>query len=323
MGIILKILRIFTKRAFIGALFFALALWGYTSMNTNYSTYIEVPLTISLPEHRAIEQEFQPTISIEAKGTGWNLFNLLYVNKSKKVHVDLTKAQITDSIFVLSRTDFIKGLESFEKVVFGEVLPENITLKTGKVIEKKVPVVSMIKVNPREGFYLVGDIRLRPDSIRIRGNEKVISQIQSWSTKELTIDNANKRIRGAVELSDSLGEVVQFGSPTIDFEAEIQLTLEKTFYDIPIVVRGGSMPRTSKIFPETVDLVVRGGIDVISKLNRDRLAVTLDYTVLANDKNGILIPQVESPSDIEIIRIEPAFIHHKVFLRQRYLAAIN
>lgn len=323
MKILIKILRIFTKRAFLGSLLFAIALWGYTSLNSNYSTYVDVPLTVKLPPTRAIERELPTTIAIESRGTGWNLFNLIYMNNSKRVNVDLSNTQIEDSVFIIGRSDFVKGLESFEKVEFAEVIPEILSLQTGKIGAYKVPVLSLIEITPREGFSLVGDIQLKPDSITVLGNNKITSKIKSWSTQKLIIENANKPIRGIVELSDSLGEIVEFDTPQIQFYSNIQLTLEKTFYDIPIVIRGGAMPRNSRIYPEKLDITVRGGIDVVKNMNKDDLVIALDYSSIANDKTGILVPKIESPSEVQVIQINPAYVYHKVFLKQTGLLKVN
>ncbi|MCO5251747.1 MAG: hypothetical protein M9949_10055 [Candidatus Kapabacteria bacterium] len=323
MKIILKILRIFTKRAFIGALLFAIALWSYTSLNTNYSTYVDIPLSVKLPPTRAIEKELPATISVESRGTGWNLFNLLYLNNSKRANVDLSDTRIEDSIFTIGRSDFLKGIESFETVELADVIPSSLTLRTGRIGEYVVPIVSMVEITPKDGFSLVGDIRLKPDSIRIIGNDKITSQIKSWSTKVLKIEGANKPIRGIVELSDSLGDIINFNTREIQFYADVQLTLERTFYDIPIIVRDGTMPRNSSITPNKIDITVRGGLEQVKNLNVENLSVYLDFTTIAKDKSGILIPNIEFPPDIEVIQVNPPYVYHIILLRQSKLSGIN
>jgi hypothetical protein len=323
MKIILRILRIFTKRAFIGALLFAFALWSYTSLNTNYSTYVDIPLSVKLPPTRAIEKELPATISVESRGTGWSLFNLLYLNNSKRAHVDLSETRIVDSVFTIGRSDFLKGIESFETVELADVIPSTLTLHTGEIGEYFVPLVSLIEITPREGFSLVGDIRLKPDSIKIIGNDKITSQIKSWSTKTLKIDEANKQIRGTVELSDSLGDIINFNTREIQFFADVQLTLERTFYDIPIVVRDGTMPRNSKITPDKIDITVRGGLEQIKNLDVANLSVFLDFSTIAKDKSGILVPNIEFPVDIDVIQVNPPYVYHIILLKQPKLSGIN
>ncbi|PKL86612.1 MAG: hypothetical protein CVV22_00535 [Ignavibacteriae bacterium HGW-Ignavibacteriae-1] len=323
MKFILSILRIFTKRAFIGALLFAIALWSYTSLNTYYTTYVDIPLSVKLPPTRAIEKELPTTISVESRGTGWNLFNLLYLNNSKRANVDLSETNIKDSLFTIGRSDFLKGIESFETVELADVIPSSLTLRTGRIGEYYVPLNSLVEITPKEGFSIVGDIKLKPDSIMIIGNDKITSQIKSWSTKVLKIEEANKPIRGIVELSDSLGEIINFNTREIQFYADVQLTLERTFYDIPIVVRGGTMPKNSVINPDKIDITVRGGLEQIKNLDAENLSVYLEFTTIAKDKSGILIPNIEFPTDVEVIQVNPPYVYHIILLRQSKLSGIN
>ena len=94
---------------------FAIALWSYTSFNSTYKTFISVPINVILPKERAIEAQIPRFVDIEVNGTGWNIFNLIYFNNSKKIIVDLSNKVIEDSIYTISRNELVKSVQSMKK----------------------------------------------------------------------------------------------------------------------------------------------------------------------------------------------------------------
>jgi YbbR domain-containing protein len=299
-----------SKKSYLGALLFAMALWLYASLGSSFSTLVNMPLIIQLPEDRAFEAAPPATVAIEAKGTGWNLFNLLYFNKSKKIFLDLSKTQINDSLFNINRSSLLKGLQSFERVELSDILTENVSIITGKVTTYSVAIEPDITIIPADGFYLVGKPKLEPDMIEIRGNDKVVSNIKTWKTKPLVLEDRNRAFQYNLELSDTLSEIVKLSRTNINFTADIQQTAEVTFDEIRISIRGGSIPKNHKLQPEFVSITFRGGINEIIDLNPDKISVTLNYADILNDKSGILVPKIEFPGSSRVINLMPRFIYN-------------
>lgn len=310
------------KRTYLGAFLFALALWLYTSLGSNFSTLVNMPLTIQLPEDRAFEEPPPTSILIEAKGTGWNLFNLLFFNNSKKIFIDLSTAQISESDFNINRTSILKGLQSFERVELSDILTDNILIKTGKVTTYSVPVEPDITIIPTEGFTLVGKPKLEPDVIEIRGNEKIVSKIKSWRTKHTLFENKNSTFLEKLELSDTLAGIVHLPKKNVTFTADIQQTAEVTFDEIRISIRGGVMPKNYRLSPDFVTVTFRGGINEIIALTPDRISITLNYADIINDRTGILIPKVEFPGNLQVIGLEPRYIYNHKVIRTSDLSEV-
>ncbi len=304
-----------SKKSLLGAFLFAIALWLYTSLGSSYSTLVNMPLIIQLPEDRAFEEAPPRSVMIEAKGTGWNLFNLLLFNNSKKVFLDLSNVQITDSDYNINRNAILKGLQSFERVELSDILTDNILIKTGKVTTYSVPVEPNITIIPAEGFFLVGKPKLEPDMIEIRGNEKIVSKIKSWSTQKMVYDNKNASFYQSIQLSDSLEGIVKLNIKNIQFTADIQQTAEATFDEIKISIRGGVMPNNYKLYPDFISVTFRGGINEIIALTADKVSVTLNYADILNDKSGVLIPKVEFPGNLQVIQLYPKHIYSQKLIK--------
>lgn len=305
-----EVLHILTKRSFIVSLLFAIALWVYTSFNSNYKYYTTVPFSIELPETRAIENDLPKTFTLQVQGTGWNLFNLNAFNNSKKIFIDWSNKQISDSNVVVTRSDFLKGIQSMEGVQVDEISPEFITIKTGKIVTKKVPLVHDISIIPNKNFVAVGRIVLIPDSVEISGNEKLLSTILEWKTESATFEDLTQFFRSEINLSDTLHGIVKLNRNKIDFYCDIQQLAEIEIPDVEIVTRGGSLPRNSQLFPPQINIVIQGGIKELEKFTKERIAATININDIISDSTGVLIPKIEIPSGFTLLKIEPAYVYH-------------
>ena len=298
------------KRSIIGSIIFGIALWLYTSLNGIYTTIIITPIDVKLPANKALETNLPDTVSVEVKGKGWNIFNLMFFNTSKKIVVNLQNSKIQDSILRIGRSDIIKGAQSFEKVELSQVYPELIELKTGPVGIYNVPIVSQVNLVPADGFSLIGPITINPAKIRISGNDKFVKDISYWTTEQETYNNLNSSFRTVVKLTDSLPNIVQIENKEIELFAEIQQTGEITLNEIPINITSGGIPRNHFLYPMFVSITVRGGINRIDELTSDQIKVSIDYNTIVNDEKGIIIPKIEIPEYIEIIKVNPPYIFH-------------
>jgi hypothetical protein len=305
-----KIQLFVTNRTILGAAFLAIALWFYASMNEEYNTKISVPLFVELPQSRAFEAAIESTLEIDVRSNGWNLFGALVMNTSKQCVIDLTNKIITDSIFIIPRSDIIKGIQSLDDVNLMEVNPEFIALKTSKIAEKKVPLLSRLNISPKTGYVQVGEVKLEPDSILISGNANLINQIDSWWTQEEIVAENFAPIEGTTLVSDSLKGFLKFEFPEVSYSVDIQLLADFTYYDVRIATQGGSLDKNQILSPRNVNVTVSGGINVIRNINPDSIKVELHYSDIINSIGGILKPKVELPQNLKLMRVDPPYIYY-------------
>jgi hypothetical protein len=305
-----KLKKLFLSKSFLGSIFFAIGLWGYTSLNLNYVTFVQVPLEIILPENRAKENELPSNVSLKVRGTGWHLFYLIFFNSSAKCYLDLSQTQVTKEEYKISRNDLIKSVIDLISVETIDVIPESVTLISGLKEEKKVPVIPNIMVNTREFFCKVGAIKLVPDSVIIWGNKKVIDSINEWKTEPLVMNDLHSFITVPVKLFDTLSNRVQLSELNVNANINVQQISEITIDNIPIIIKGGSIKSNQILMPSQISVTIRGGIDIISKLSNDVILPTLDYLEIIDDSIGILKPSIILPRDVTLVRVSPPYIYH-------------
>lgn len=318
-----KILTLFGNRTFIIALFLAVSLWLYASFNEVYNTNIEVPLRVILPDDRAIEKPLPEKVAIQVRGTGWNLFNSIFFNSSKQCVVNLSDQSIVDSIYTIGRTEILKGIVSLNEVDPTDLFEDNIKLETGRILEKRVPLIDLVELKTNDGFTKVGDPILKPDSVTIRGNQKIINKIDSWKTKRLKIEEVSKDYNTVVALDDSLSDLVTLDVKEIEYNIEVQQEADITFFDVPVKITGGNLTNIHNLEPKMLSVTIYGGIDEIVKIGKNEIEVTIDYSDIQNDKTGILQPNIKIPDKIKLKSVKPEYIYHYRIINKKDLSTLK
>lgn len=309
-----KILKFFSSKSVLGAFFFAISLWIYVSLSTEYVINTEVPLIIRMPNDRAIEVPPPETISIDVKGTGWHLFNFLFIGSSANCLINLEKSTIKDSIFEISRTDLLKGMQHLVNVQAIDAIVEDnkLRLVTGKAGNYKIPIIPKVRILPKEGFIIVGDIKLAPDSLIISGNEKIATAFKEWNTEERIIKDIYLPISTKVPLSTQYSNIVKLSNKEVEISADIQQESSITFFDIPINIIEGKLPNNSHLEPDFISVTITGGINDVSNLTDDKIKVQIHIDKILKDSTGIIIPEIIFPKNLKLANINPPYIYHKI-----------
>ncbi len=284
---------------FIGALVFAFALWGYTSLNDSYITFVEVPLFIELPSDRAIENNVPSLITLELRGSGWDLFNLIFFNSAKICKVDLsTEKNLKD--YSISRQEMIKSTEYLTNVETRDVLPTRIDLVTGRILEKKVDVRFVGELATHSDFIFTSEHKIQPQQVRIRGNENIIKDIEHWNTKPFFLKGLTRGSRLKVELSDSLASIIKKDIDFITLTNVIEQKAEIIVENVQLTILGHGS-KNIKIQPSTVDVLLKGGLSELEKVDISKINAEITYKDIKNSSSGIIIPKLTSENqDIEL-----------------------
>lgn len=306
------------RKVSILSLFFCLilsvALWGYVSLKTPATIFVQFPLVILAQEDKAVQNELPKFITAKIRASGWQIINLEYVSAQPECMIDLTKfAQVAPDSFSLSKNDILQNLRpalSLEKIV--ELSPENISITTGTIAQRTVPVAPVIEIAPREGFTIVGDIHVEPDSIILRGNETMLRTIQKWQTSAVKILDATKSIRIEAKLVDSLQNHIAQSQQTVVLSAEIQQAAEITFNDIPLEILSEPAQSNHKLLPDRISVTIRGGAEQIAQLSSSSVRALVEFQTIVHDTSGIITPVISLPPYLTLLNVNPPYLRHKI-----------
>lgn len=306
----------YKSKTFWGAFLIAVFFWIYVSLNENYRVVIQIPLTVKAPKNKANETILPSEIHADISGSGWYLLNHLYLNNIKRCYIRLDNVQSKDSIYTITSVDMQKGLQNISKVSFNRFFPDIINVKATELATKEVEVVPNIKIKPANGFSLVGNIKVTPANITIKGSNKLLNDIEKWFTKELVFEDVSSSFSTQVELSDSLNSVAEVTPNKVTISAAIQPYAELKIDDIPIQIRGNTQLLNNHILkPNYFSVTLYGGIDVIKKVEKSDISISIHYQDILEDSTGILKPKVTIPPYTNILKVEPKYIFHSEIIQ--------
>ena len=296
------------SKSLLGAIIFAISLWGYASLNEVYVTKLYVPVEIKLPNNIALEAEHIKKISLEVKGNGWQLFNLLYFNQSKRCLIDLENTVIENNSYLIDRNKILKSVV-FTNLETRDVIPNNFEIKTGLIGEKIIDIIPSFELIFQEGYTLKDKAIIKPTKIKIKGNRKIISKINSWRTEKREFTNINSQFYKKIHLFDTLKNVVDLSAYEVEIIAEIEPISSVIFYNLSLEIMGGKLNDNRLLSNDKFNVVVSGPISKIENLDISDISISLDYSEIISNNNLILIPKVKLPNGIVLNKLTPNYIY--------------
>lgn len=281
---------------------FALALWFYIELNLSYSLDISVPVEVQSSKSQALSEEIPNSIDVRVKGKGWDLLNLL-ISKNLKYNLDISKlkkdSRIITSQFITERLNLQPNVSILE------INPDTININFDKVSSKLIPVKNNIVVNLKDGYKIVGEPVLNPDSIEVQGASFLINKIRAIPTEVKIFNNVNSNIEGVANIKDTLSNLISVSAKQISFRYNVQLSAEKNYEDVDVNVLNVPDGKEVLLIPPKLSISLRGGVDQLSQINQSDIKVNIEFGKIESDTLGFVIPEVKTPDDVNILKIDP------------------
>ena len=182
-------------------------------------------------------------------------------------------------------------------LTFVEVIyPNRIQISLDDYEEKTVPVLSDMLIQPQPGHIQVGDIEFEPKVIKIAGPKKDLALINHVKIKKDTLVNIVIPQRGEAEL-ESRGRLIEYSQKQVSYYIDVQEISEIIIPDIPVQVTNKLDDIRVFPSPQTVSLIVIGGLKRIAKLKPEEIDVIIDFNDWTSNKQ-FYEPTVIVPEDI-------------------------
>ena len=215
--------------------------------------------------------------------------------------LDLDKAQEGTLSYVLTENQILSPV----KVEITRIHPSQITVKIEELIEKSFSIKPRYHGTPKKG-YLLGDIKIVPDTLTMRGPRSVLEKMDHISAHEIELEGLNENVIVRLDL-DLPGGNVQIMNQNADFyTAEVtiySLPIKKRFDNVPVYLR--NMDYVSVINPNTFNVFVEGPEYLIQELDRDELFGEIDLSTYEPGNYPKVTPKVVTPEGITILQQWP------------------
>lgn len=286
----------------INTFIFSVLIWAYVNLNLTYTIETTIPLKLKSGKSQGISNEIPNTLDVVFKGKGWGLMKIL-LSKNLVYYVDLTSFKKDTRVDLMQNTGEIVNLPS--DVAVQSVNPGFIDVTFDNTITKMVKVRNNTSVITKDGYTIIGGVKITPDSVKITGAASVVMKIKYVQTENIVFRDINSNISKDVRLIDSLGNQVKIEPTVVNVSYKLELSAEKTFEDIDVNVYGVPIDKDVLIIPPKISISLRGGVEELSKLTAKDIKIGINFKQIEADEQGEVEPTIELSDIFTLIKIEP------------------
>lgn len=281
---------------------FATALWLYISLSDVFIINFSIPINVKLSQKQALASDLPNSIDVTLKGKGWDLLIVILGNKPV-YNLDLTNYKRNVIISPVSELKNIIGIP--ENITVLNVYPDSLDIVFDNISEKYVKVKNNLVVIPKDGYVIVGNPKIEPDSVKVFGASSILMKLKSIPTVSLTIENVSQKFSRVINLKDTLKNLIAIEPKTVTVFYNVELLAEKKLEGVDITVRDLPANKEVVLIPPKIDLIFRGGVNHLSKLKMEDISVMVDFSLLEKDSTGFITPDIRIPVDYNLIKYEP------------------
>jgi hypothetical protein len=188
------------------------------------------------------------------------------------------------------------------------ISPSSVTVKLEPIVSRLIKVDPVVLGVPAEG-YLLKEVRVFPDQIKVFGGKKVLEGLKTFSTESVDIDGTKKSLTAKVHITFveknirlADGDMVEVRPIIVEKEDD------REFRSIPIIV----IPPGSKVIltPPRVDVFLHGARSKLSQIKPEDLVATANFQDLPEGENRVR-PKISLPEGITLAKIIPAQVEIK------------
>ena len=291
------------------SLAFSVILWVSVSLSNDYNTNLQLPIKFfNVPEGYVATSPSSEKINVKVRGKGWNLISAMIATKSE-YYVDMGNELRKKKIIDLRSFD-TENTWLTSKLQIVEITPDTISFSFEKLSYAKLKIAPNLKIEFKHGYGLASDIVVIPESTTISGPITRLSTMQNIPTESIIIKDLSERTEKIVEIENIPG--LNYETQTARVILNVQRIIEQSFDEINVKVLDIPVDRDVVLLPNKINILLRGGIDVLGKLNKDNITAFIYYSDVVLDTIGSVTPVVNIPEHTELVYIKPQQLNYVI-----------
>jgi hypothetical protein len=297
-------------KVLIGSFIIAGLFWISVTLSGTFTTEVTVPLTVSnMPADFALAKPLPENVELSVQGTGWQLLFLL---AGKQVVFDIPGYRLHSGVLLPNKL-ISEAVKLPAGVLALQVYPETLLVSLDQFVTKRVPLTFNTNlISYKEGYGLNGTPTLSPDSISLKGAERVLRKIISWPVETKPVTDCSGDLNEEAYALDSLPGIVSFDRLRIQLRVPVQQLADIPINDIPVTVLNVPPRKHVQIEFNRVQAYVRGGVNLLSTISVNEFKATVEYQTLSQDSTGYFVPKMQLPKGLVLLKLTPPQIRFSI-----------
>ena len=297
-------------RSLTASFLLALFLWIAVTSDKEYTYIIQVPLKIeTLGPNLVLKKQLPESVRLKVIGTGRSLFALNFVDKQ----IGLEFPEI-NSDQIINLTDYINKFQFPQDLgvtVVDVISPKKLNIDVDKFYQTRLPVKVISNIKPVPGYLLV-NYSASPDSVFVSGPKSLILDMTDVPTDTVNKSDVRFPFEYRVKFKFPNEEVIHFEPLSTQIEFKIEPIVERTLYNIPIIITDVPNDISAEATPASISIRVKGGESRISSLSQDDLHATFDFRDHFISGRMQYPMEIKTPDDVTWIEVSPKTFNLKL-----------
>lgn len=283
---------------------FAIFIWFFVITENEYEHDIDLPITpVNIQPGKVILEDIPKSARVKIKGNGKDLIALT-VSRGARIELDVSDVDDRKT-FALDPKHVILS-RPIGSITTKEVLsPDSVTIVLDDFVSKMVPVYPKIKPIIAPGYTKVGDFRIKPDSVRVSGPQRLIAKIDALETEDRELMELQFDLKKVFRLKPLPFAKVSVSVKEVEIYLNIQKLLERRLNGLPVEVRNAPRNMKVTVVPSTLSLVLEGGGDLLTQVSRDDIVAYIDYARIKNYPGNEVPAVIDKPQGISYRDVKP------------------
>jgi YbbR domain-containing protein len=287
------------------SILFALLLWIPQKLTKTYRHKILLNVSVNVPDNRQVVSEAVLQYPIEISGKGSKLYHLSGAIKRDTLRLPFDGEELTKEFFDSEIISTIRSQYNISDDI--SIRPElsQLAYEFDSIMTKVVPIKSMVRLSFQSGYGQVGEIKLEPTEVTVKGPHDVVSAIQQIATADISLENLTKNTVKEVDilLHEKAARTSLSTNHTI-LKVEVDQLIEKEIL-VPLeeISQDG---KTWKLFPDKI--LVR--LSVPMRQHASISADDIQLTVQPQGEQAVSVSVAKIPNDVHYISHSPKIVRY-------------
>jgi YbbR domain-containing protein len=192
-----------------------------------------------------------------------------------------------------------------------QVSPSSITMVFENSRTRVVPISASLEGVPAPG-YVVGEVTVQPASVEVIGPESAVKQVAEAITEPVSVAGARGPITEVVTVG-LLDPALRLKTPrpaTVRVEV-LPGPRERLLRGQPVHLRNLGRNLSAQAVPETIDVVLRGSREGLSRVENREVTAFVDLSGLGPGDYPLEV-HVDASTDAGAARIEPPTVRVRI-----------
>jgi len=288
------------------SILFSILIWGSVTLSEQFYSSMEFNIkVVNQPSGYDCGITNPDKISVKLKAKGWQLLTL-GLGPQNKYLVSADKDSGIISVDPLNEMNENNWLSAGLSIT--EISPRQVSFNVEKLKFKRLKIEAETDISFSDEYGLATPIRIYPDSILVSGPSSILDKISIIKTKLVKLSSLDSKIKIISEIEEPKGFKLENNRAELTFD--IQRIVEKTFENITVNLVGLPDDRDVVLIPNTINCSLRGGINIIGKINPNVINATIDYRKIVYDSLGSVQPKIVIPENTQLVFIKPIRLNY-------------